>query len=174
MFTRLCARIARTCLQLGVFVSDALGVPGNIQSVTATAQTAGQPNFTLVFTLVGSLFQGLYNNGIPPYIGQVGWNTWEDIYVGKPGKNFGWPCFEGNFQQAGYAAYATCTSLYSANETDRAGEHKEGTVSAFAVNRADGKLELLNTVRSGGAGPTVHRVRARPPVARSVARGPTG
>src|SRR5207253_8782997 len=46
------------------------------------------------------------------------------------------------------------TCLYSANETDRAGEHKEGTVSAFAVNRADGKLELLNTVRSGGAGPT--------------------
>src|SRR5439155_14529309 len=44
--------------------------------------------------------------------------------------------------------------LYSANETDRVGEQKEGTVSAFAINRADGKLELLNTVRSGGAGPT--------------------
>ncbi len=44
--------------------------------------------------------------------------------------------------------------LYSANETDRVGEHKEGTVSALAINRADGKLELLNTVRSGGAGPT--------------------
>jgi 6-phosphogluconolactonase (cycloisomerase 2 family) len=46
------------------------------------------------------------------------------------------------------------TRLYSANETDRVGEHKEGTVSAFAINRADGRLELLNTVRSGGAGPT--------------------
>jgi 6-phosphogluconolactonase (cycloisomerase 2 family) len=46
------------------------------------------------------------------------------------------------------------TRLYSANETDRAGEDKEGTVSAFAVNPADGKLKLLNTVRSGGAGPT--------------------
>src|SRR5882672_9782102 len=44
--------------------------------------------------------------------------------------------------------------LYSANETDRVGEHKHGTVSAFAINQADGKLELLNTVRSGGAGPT--------------------
>jgi 6-phosphogluconolactonase len=49
---------------------------------------------------------------------------------------------------------AAGTHLYSANETDRQGENKEGTVSAFAVNRADGKLELLNTVRSGGAGPT--------------------
>jgi len=44
--------------------------------------------------------------------------------------------------------------LYSANETDRAGDGNEGTVSAFAINRADGQLKLLNTVRSGGAGPT--------------------
>ena len=46
------------------------------------------------------------------------------------------------------------TRLYSANETDQAGEGKEGTVSAFAISPADGKLERLNTVRSGGAGPT--------------------
>jgi 6-phosphogluconolactonase (cycloisomerase 2 family) len=44
--------------------------------------------------------------------------------------------------------------LYSANETDRVGERKEGTVSAFAIHREHGKLELLNTVSSGGAGPT--------------------
>src|SRR4051812_7966587 len=52
------------------------------------------------------------------------------------------------------ALNAAGTRLYSANETDRVGEPKEGTVSAFAVNRIDGKLKLLNTVRSGGAGPT--------------------
>ncbi len=34
------------------------------------------------------------------------------------------------------------------------GDDKEGTVSAFAIDRADGHLTLLNTVRSGGAGPT--------------------
>jgi 6-phosphogluconolactonase len=34
------------------------------------------------------------------------------------------------------------------------GADKEGTVGAFAINRADGQLELLNTVGSGGAGPT--------------------
>jgi len=44
--------------------------------------------------------------------------------------------------------------LYSANETDRSGEDKQGTVSAFAINRTDGKLEPQSTVRSGGAGPT--------------------
>ncbi len=52
------------------------------------------------------------------------------------------------------ALNASGTRLYSANETDRVGEGKEGTVTAFAVDRADGKLKPLNTVRSGGAGPT--------------------
>ncbi|MEO1970858.1 MAG: lactonase family protein [Pirellulaceae bacterium] len=46
------------------------------------------------------------------------------------------------------------TRLYSTNETDRVGAGKEGTVSAFAIHRANGKLKLLNTVPSGGAGPT--------------------
>lgn len=52
------------------------------------------------------------------------------------------------------AVDAKGTRLYSANETDRVGDDKEGTVSAFAINRADGTLELLNIVSSGGAGPT--------------------
>ncbi|MBX9652247.1 lactonase family protein [bacterium] len=46
------------------------------------------------------------------------------------------------------------TRLYSANETDRQGNDKEGSVSSFAIDTANGTLELLNTVRSGGAGPT--------------------
>src|SRR5437773_5498078 len=52
------------------------------------------------------------------------------------------------------ALNATGTRLYSANETDHVGDDKEGTVSAFAINRTDGKLALLSTVPSGGAGPT--------------------
>lgn len=46
------------------------------------------------------------------------------------------------------------THLYSANETDRVGDEGEGTVSAFAIDRTTGQLKLLNTVPSGGAGPT--------------------
>ena len=49
---------------------------------------------------------------------------------------------------------AAGTRLYSANETDRVGDDKQGSVSAFEIRRADGTLKLLNTVRSGGAGPT--------------------
>jgi 6-phosphogluconolactonase len=34
------------------------------------------------------------------------------------------------------------------------GDAREGTVSAFAIDRSDGRLTPLNTVRSGGTGPT--------------------
>lgn len=45
------------------------------------------------------------------------------------------------------------TRLYSANETERIGDNEAGSVSAFAINPANGKLKLLNTVNSGGKGP---------------------
>jgi 6-phosphogluconolactonase (cycloisomerase 2 family) len=44
--------------------------------------------------------------------------------------------------------------MYSANETDRTGEDNQGTVSAFAIDSNTGQLKQLNTVPSGGAGPT--------------------
>ena len=52
------------------------------------------------------------------------------------------------------ALNAAGTHLYSANETEQLKENDAGTVSAFAINPADGQLTLLNTVSSGGAGPT--------------------
>ncbi len=49
---------------------------------------------------------------------------------------------------------AAGTCLYSANETERIGDAKAGSVTAFAINRADGQLKPLNSMPSGGAGPT--------------------
>ena len=49
---------------------------------------------------------------------------------------------------------AARTHLYATNETDRSGPDAEGTVSAFAISPENGELRLVNTVRSGGAGPT--------------------
>ena len=50
-----------------------------------------------------------------PFVGDVGWNTWEEVNTGR-GANFGWPCFEGgngsSLQQGGYRALDRCTSLY--------------------------------------------------------------
>jgi glucose/arabinose dehydrogenase len=55
------------------------------------------------------------------WIGDVGWNTWEEINrVANPKAsvtNFGWPCYEGGAAQAGYQALNlnVCTALYAAN-----------------------------------------------------------
>ena len=36
------------------------------------------------------------------YLGDVGWNAWEETDVVHGGENFGWPCFEGMDEQPGY------------------------------------------------------------------------
>jgi glucose/arabinose dehydrogenase/endonuclease YncB( thermonuclease family) len=48
-----------------------------------------------------------------PYLGEVGWGTYDEINVGKPGANFGWPCYEGRYVQSGYEPKAVCQSLYA-------------------------------------------------------------
>jgi glucose/arabinose dehydrogenase len=55
------------------------------------------------------------------WVGDVGWNTWEEIdRVVSPANttasNFGWPCYEGASPQSGYqgAGLNLCSSLYSA------------------------------------------------------------
>jgi glucose/arabinose dehydrogenase len=58
------------------------------------------------------------------WIGDVGWNTWEeldriaDINDGVA-ENFGWPCYEGTGRQPGYDAadLSSCESLYGVGQT---------------------------------------------------------
>jgi glucose/arabinose dehydrogenase len=54
------------------------------------------------------------------WIGDVGWNTWEEINrvvapASAAASNFGWPCYEGAAAQGGYqgAGLNLCASLYS-------------------------------------------------------------
>jgi glucose/arabinose dehydrogenase len=54
------------------------------------------------------------------WIGDVGWNTWEEIDrvvapASATASNFGWPCYEGASPQSGYqgAGLSLCSSLYS-------------------------------------------------------------
>ncbi|WP_414662850.1 lactonase family protein [Horticoccus sp. 23ND18S-11] len=51
-------------------------------------------------------------------------------------------------------ANAAGTRLYSTNATDKVDGGTSGTISAFAIDPASGGLTLLNTVSSGGLGPT--------------------
>jgi glucose/arabinose dehydrogenase len=48
-----------------------------------------------------------------PYVGDVGWSTWEEVDIVPAGINAGWPCYEGNHVQSGYATYPVCASLYT-------------------------------------------------------------
>ncbi|MBN8480329.1 MAG: PQQ-dependent sugar dehydrogenase [Xanthomonadales bacterium] len=53
------------------------------------------------------------------WIGDVGWNTTEEIDVipaidaGATLRNFGWPCYEGGLLTSGYSARALCMTLYT-------------------------------------------------------------
>jgi glucose/arabinose dehydrogenase len=52
------------------------------------------------------------------YLGDVGWNTWEEIDHGPAGTNFGWPCFEGNGPQPTYRnQFAQCVALPASSVT---------------------------------------------------------
>ncbi|WP_375773352.1 PQQ-dependent sugar dehydrogenase [Archangium gephyra] len=48
-----------------------------------------------------------------PYLGDVGWNQYEELNVATAGANFGWPCYEGPEPQAGYAPKPVCQALYA-------------------------------------------------------------
>jgi glucose/arabinose dehydrogenase len=52
-----------------------------------------------------------------PYLGDVGWNTHEEINVATAGANLGWPCYEGFERQGGYAPQPECQALYALGES---------------------------------------------------------
>jgi len=80
-----------------------------------------------------------------PYVGDVGWDTWEEVNVATKGSNFGWPCYEGEAQQSGYAPKATCQTLYN----QPAGSVKFGLVT-YGHN-VNGGYQPSSTAVIGGA-----------------------
>src|SRR5579859_2724201 len=51
------------------------------------------------------------------------------------------------------AAHANGKFLYSVNEIDQFDGEKSGSISAFSIDRTNGKLTLLNRISSRGGGP---------------------
>ncbi|MDT0275735.1 PQQ-dependent sugar dehydrogenase [Blastococcus goldschmidtiae] len=43
-----------------------------------------------------------------PLVGDVGWNTWEEINLVRPGASYGWPCWEGDGPTPGYRDLPGC------------------------------------------------------------------
>jgi glucose/arabinose dehydrogenase len=46
-----------------------------------------------------------------PVVGDVGWNTWEEVDVVQPGRNYAWPCWEGTHQTPGYMDLPECANV---------------------------------------------------------------
>jgi glucose/arabinose dehydrogenase len=47
-----------------------------------------------------------------PFVGDVGWTSFDEIDRAAAGENFGWPCYEGTERTREYDATARCKALY--------------------------------------------------------------
>ena len=46
-----------------------------------------------------------------PIVGDVGWNTYEEVDIVQPGRNYAWPCWEGLHRTPGYMDLPQCANV---------------------------------------------------------------
>jgi glucose/arabinose dehydrogenase len=93
-------------------LADGRGVPGN------PYYDAGNPN-SWRSRVYASGFRSPFRMSLDPasgapVVGDVGWNTWEEIDLVRPGASYGWPCWEGDTRTPGYADLAGCQGVGTA------------------------------------------------------------
>ena len=81
-----------------------------------------------------------------PFIGDVGWNTWEEINRGT-GQNFGWPFFEGgngqNLRTGGYRDLPEADAFYANNNAVPpvfSRSHLDGAIAVVVGDFYDGDV----------------------------------
>jgi glucose/arabinose dehydrogenase len=55
----------------------------------------------------------LRSGGQGPALGDVGWNSYEELDMLQAGGDYGWPCWEGTHQTPGYSADPRCAAEYA-------------------------------------------------------------
>lgn len=66
-------------------------------------------------------FRFTIRQGSGPIVGDVGWQEHEEIdLMTAPGRNYGWPCYEGPFHTSGYRDLAGCAPEYAKEGTPQA------------------------------------------------------
>jgi glucose/arabinose dehydrogenase len=66
-------------------------------------------------------FRFTIRQGSGPVVGDVGWEEHEEIdLMTAPGRNYGWPCYEGPFHTSGYRDLSGCASEYAKEGTPQA------------------------------------------------------
>jgi PKD repeat protein/glucose/arabinose dehydrogenase len=58
-------------------------------------------------------FRFQLRGGTDPVVGDVGWNTTEEIDLTGSGRSYGWPCWEGPDHTPGYSDFTECAPHYS-------------------------------------------------------------
>ena len=87
-----------------------------------------------------------------PYLGDVGWDSWEEVSAAPAGANLGWPCYEGSAQQAGYSPNPVCQALYMGNPQQGGSLAGIGTPIA-KVPASQGLGGGLSVIRDGDLPP---------------------
>ena len=54
-----------------------------------------------------------------PIVGDVGLETREEIDIARPGRNYGWPCYEGSVRTPAYRDFKRCKPRYAREGTPR-------------------------------------------------------
>ena len=54
-----------------------------------------------------------------PWIGDVGWNDWEEISRGFAGADLGWPCYEGEEPQSQYKSTSRCQEYFQTENSQQ-------------------------------------------------------
>jgi glucose/arabinose dehydrogenase len=62
-------------------------------------------------------FRFQLRGGTDPVVGDVGWNTTEEVDLTQSGHSYGWPCWEGPDHTPGYQDYTECAPHYSTPDT---------------------------------------------------------
>lgn len=54
-----------------------------------------------------------------PWVGDVGWSTWEEIDRVTSGADMGWPCYEGPEQQSQYQSFPQCRTYFNTESSQK-------------------------------------------------------
>lgn len=127
------------------FLGSAALTPAFVQAQAKKGKSMSSPNVAYVGTYSSPQGpEGSKGNGAGIYSFDVDRSTGSlsPREVFKDGSNPAWLAFD-----------PSLTHLYSANETPTYQGKASGSASAFSIDRSTGRLTLLNTVSSEGAGP---------------------
>jgi glucose/arabinose dehydrogenase len=82
------------------------------------------------------------------FLGDVGWNNWEEVNVGGRGANFGWPAYEGPEVQDEYSIFpevqAFLRSGQPVTQPIRARSHAEGARAVMLGDFYNGRLYVTD------------------------------